>query len=95
MAEARHQNSNTKVLKSGGTSYLNGRKGPEPDEIGRLLNLRQIEHEFGLSDYQVYRAVREGRLHALQVGGKGRVYYAEWEVRSLGRPDYRASGVAA
>ena len=31
----------------------------------------------------MYRAVHEGRLHPLQRDGKGRTYYAEWEVRQI------------
>jgi hypothetical protein len=48
-----------------------------------LLNVREIEREFGMTEYHVYRAVHEGRLHPLQRDGKGRTYYAEWEVRDL------------
>lgn len=83
MTEARLQNSNTKVLKSDRTSFLDGRKGPEPETVYRLLNLRQANQEFGLSDYHIYRAVHAGLLHAVQVGGKGRIYYAEWELKTL------------
>lgn len=48
-----------------------------------MLHLREIEQEFGLSTHHVYRAVHEGRLHPLQRDGKGRTYYAEWEVREI------------
>lgn len=47
------------------------------------MHLREIEQELGLSPYQVYRAVHDGRLHPLQRDGKGRTYYAEWEVRAI------------
>jgi len=49
----------------------------------RLLNLRQVQEEFGLTLYAIYKAVDEDKLHAVQVDGKGRVYYAEWEVRAI------------
>lgn len=51
------------------------------------MNLREIENEFGLTEYHVYRAVHAGRLHPVQRDGKGRIYYAEWEVRTL-TPEY-------
>lgn len=61
----------------------------------RLLNLRQVQEEFGLTIYAIYKAVDEGTLHAGQVDGEGRVYYAEWEVRALARNLYSTLGAAA
>lgn len=62
---------------------MDGRKGPEGEEISRLLNLRQALQQFGLSDYHIYGAVKRGEIEALQVGGKGRVYYSERQLREL------------
>lgn len=59
------------------------------------MHLREIEHEYGITPYQVYRAAHEGQLHALQRDGKGRTYYAEWEVRALARNLYSTLGAAA
>lgn len=59
------------------------------------MNLREIEREFGLTEYHVYRAVHEGRLHPLQRDGRGRTYYAEWEVRTILIPLYGTLGAAA
>lgn len=95
MTEARPRNSSTKVARNSTTSWENGRKGPVPDESSRLLHLREIEQEFGLTHYHVYRAVHEGHLHPLQRDGKGRTYYAEWEVKALARNLYSTLGAAA
>ena len=83
MTEARLRDSSPQASKTQETSRFEFPKKPGPDEIARLLNLREIEQEYGLSDYHVYRAVHEGRLHAVQVNGRGRIYYAEWEVRAF------------
>jgi hypothetical protein len=47
------------------------------------MNLREAEHEFGLSDYHVYAAVKRKEIRAIQPGGKGRIYYLEDELRQL------------
>lgn len=59
------------------------------------MHLREIEQEFGLTAYHVYKAVHDGHLHPLQRDGKGRVYYAEWEVRAVLSFFYRVLGSAA
>ena len=51
--------------------------------MSRLLNLREAERELGLSAYQIYSAVERGLLHAVQVNGRGRIYYPEWELRCI------------
>lgn len=68
---------------------------PKVPDGSRLLNLEQVREEYGLSVYAIYRAGQEGRLHALQHDGKGRKYYAEWEVRALARNLYSTLGAAA
>lgn len=64
---------------------MDWRKGPQPDEIVRTLTLRDAKKEFGLSDYQVYLAVRRRELRPVQPGGKGRIYYLEDELRQLAK----------
>lgn len=54
------------------------------------MTLREGQKEFGLSVYAVYRAVKEGRLRAIQPGGKGRIYYLEDELKALA--EWRANG---
>jgi predicted DNA-binding transcriptional regulator AlpA len=83
MAEARHRNSIRKAPNLQGSSRFEFPKKPAVEEMSRLLHLREIEQRFGLSEYHVYRAVHEGRLHPLQRDGRGRTYYAEWEVQAL------------
>lgn len=89
MTETRHKDSSAKVPESPGISRDKSLKRPGPTKSGhngkatRLLNLRQVQEEFGLTEYAVYKAVDEDRLHACQVDGEGRVYYAEWEVRDF------------
>ena len=70
-------------------------KGPTSDEVSRLLNSRQVQQEFGLSEYLLYKAVHDGRLHPVQVNGQGRIYYAEWEVRAILKFLYAELGTAA
>jgi hypothetical protein len=60
-----------------------------------LLNISEIEREFGLTEYHVYKATHEGRLHAVQRDGKGRIYYAEWEVRAILSQLFGSLGAAA
>ena len=83
MEEARRTKSSTEVRKDQRTSALEFRKGPRSGEVSRLLNLREAMRYFGLTDYQIYAAVHRGLLHAVQVGGRGRIYYPEWELVSL------------
>lgn len=83
MTEARLGHTSSELPRTQGTSSREYPKRPGADEISRLLNVREIELELGLSEYHVYRAVHEGRLHPVQRDGKGRVYYAEWEVREI------------
>lgn len=62
------------------------------------MNLRQAEKELGLSEYHVYGAVKRGEIEALQVGGKGRVYYSERQLKALKRvitTSYRLVAAAA
>lgn len=48
------------------------------------LTLRQIEERFeGAYDRAVYAAVADGLLHPVQLGGKGRIYYLEWELERV------------
>lgn len=90
MTETRHEDSIAEVSENQETSGgKSSRRKPGPTKSGhngkatRLLNLRQVQDEFGLTMYAVYKAVDEGKLHACQVDGEGRVYYAEWEVREI------------
>jgi Helix-turn-helix domain len=66
-----------------------------PEESSRLLTLREVCELFDLDHRVVYAAARTGRLHALQRDGKGRKYYAEWEVREVLRFLYRPLDSAA
>lgn len=59
------------------------------------MNLREAQTELGLSVYAIYGAVQRGELHAVQVGGRGRIYYPEWELRTLARNLYSTLGAAA
>ena len=95
MTDARPRNSSTEAPKNQGTSRWEFPRKPGPQEISRLLNLREIEQEFGLTEYHVYRAVHDGHLHAVQRDGKGRIYYAEWEVRGILKFLYDQLGTAA
>lgn len=56
---------------------------PAAESVDRLLNLSEVQGEYGLSIYAIYGAVQRGQLHALRRDGKGRTYYAEWEVVKL------------
>jgi hypothetical protein len=53
-----------------------------PLDISELYTLRDIEELFGKTDYDVYRAVHEGKLHRYQ-RQRGRVFYAAWEVQAV------------
>lgn len=93
MAEARLENSTLKEFESQQTSdakYAKGKRGPtgagHHGKGVRLLNQRQAKEEFGLTMYAIYAAVDRGELEALQVDGKGRVYYSEKQLRTLTRP---------
>lgn len=58
-------------------------KGPYEEELTRYLNSREVQNEFGISEYQLYKAVHDGHLHPGRVGGRGRIYYSEREVRAF------------
>lgn len=75
--------SNREVADSQATLSLNWRKGPEAEEIVQLLHLRAAMETFGLTKYQLYLAVRRRELRPVQLGGKGRIYYLEDELRAL------------
>lgn len=49
----------------------------------QLRTMRQAIHEFGLTSYQLHAAHNRGELRRVQVGGKGRIYYLEDELRAL------------
>lgn len=45
--------------------------------------MRTAMAKFKLTKYQLYIAVRRRQLQPVQVGGKGRIYYLESELRVL------------
>lgn len=59
------------------------RDAESPKATAELLTLREVRSRFGVHYKQVYAWVAEGKLHAVQVGGKGRIYYPEWELKVL------------
>lgn len=66
-----------------------------PDEASKLLTLREACELFDVDHRVIYALAQSGRLHALQRDGKGRKYYAEWEVRAILRFLFGALGAAA
>jgi hypothetical protein len=56
---------------------------PQPEQVRRLLNRKQAQEEFGLTQYAIYAAVQRAELEPMQVGGKGRIYYSERQLRAL------------
>jgi hypothetical protein len=54
-----------------------------PRIVSELLDLREIRQRFGLDHRRIYAWVGAGLLHAVQVGGDGRVYYPAWELEDL------------
>lgn len=54
-----------------------------PQEFSEVLTLRGARERFGLDHRQIYAWVEEGKLHAIQPGGEGRVWYPEWELHAL------------
>lgn len=80
MAEARRANYSAEV----GTGQLVALRNAEsPKATAELLTLREAQKRFEVNHRQIYAWVTEGRLHAVQVGGKGRILYPEWELREL------------
>ena len=56
---------------------------PADAQLSRVMNLREARLEFGLDHRAIYAAVERGQIHAFKVGGTGRIYYPEWELREL------------
>lgn len=54
-----------------------------PEKPGHLLTLQKVCKVLGVSNQRVYVLVAEGKLHPMQVEGKGRVYYADFEVDAI------------
>jgi len=52
-------------------------KATSPKATAELLTLRDVRQRFDVHYRQIYAWVEEGRLHAVQVGGRGRIYYPE------------------
>jgi predicted DNA-binding transcriptional regulator AlpA len=77
VTEARLEKSKSRISKNQGDYWASSPKEP----TGRLLSLAEIEEEFGLTEYRIYRWVAEGHLHAVQVGKRMR--YPDWEVRAI------------
>jgi len=46
-----------------------------------MLNLREIEQAYGLSEHQVYHWVNTYQLHAVMIGK--RWHYPQWEIEDL------------
>ena len=51
--------------------------------VVQLKNRREANREFGLNNYQLLLAVQRGELRRVQLGGRGRIYYLEDELRAL------------
>ena len=80
--EARLEKNNRKAFPAQ-VSIPAVRNAQSPKRLFELLTLREIEQRFGLHFKLVYAMAEAGLLHAVQVGGKGRIYYPEWELREL------------
>jgi hypothetical protein len=90
MAEARPRHYNRKATGNpvgSGVSAWNSTEqfppAPQPEQVRRLLNRKQAQEEFGLTQYAIYAAVQRDELEPLQVGGRGRIYYSERQLRAL------------
>ena len=55
----------------------------KPEESSELLTLQEVCARLEVHTSRVYVLVQEGKLHSLQRGGKGRKYYAAWEVDTI------------
>jgi hypothetical protein len=53
------------------------------DGVVQLKNMREALREFRLTRYQLMMAVQRRELRRVQLGGEGRVYYLEDELRAL------------
>lgn len=87
--------STLEVHEKQGTFNARSTKGPADGEVTRFLNSREVQSEFGLSEYMLYKLVKMGKLHPGRVNGEGRIYYSEWEVREVLSLLFGALGAAA
>lgn len=82
MLNSRRDKSNRKTITA---QVVPLRDAESPKATAELLTLREARERFGIHYKQVYAWVAEGVLHAVQVGGKGRIYYPDWELEVLAR----------
>lgn len=59
------------------------REVKRPQVVSEVLTGREVRQRFGLDHRWLYQQAHLGLLHPIQVGGKGRIYWPEWEVREL------------
>lgn len=77
---------NREVIQTQATSsgdWSNGEDADDLAEIIQLKNRRQAQREYGLNLYQIRMAVKRGQLQRVQLGGEGRIYYLENQLREL------------
>lgn len=66
----------------------------KPAETHRLLTLSEAADVLGVNFKVIYALAELGHIHALQRDGKGRTYYAEWEVRRAVTNSYHLPAAA-
>ncbi len=70
-------------------SRQGGKYFPSPTNVVSLLDLSEIEAEWGITEYRVYRAAAEGRLRAYGRPGHQKYYSRAELVQVFGEPGDR------
>jgi len=52
-----------------------------PHVVSELLTLREAALRFGLTQFRIYQAAADGRVHPVRPGG--RILYPAWELEDL------------
>lgn len=60
--------------------------GAPEESTGSLLSLTEVRLRYGIRDYWIYTWVAQGRLHAVNVGVRGKkMKYPDWELEALAK----------